>query len=267
MQSIANWLTRAVFVLLLAGCAGIGTAPSSEVRQALTPTGKLRVGLNLGSPAYAVKDPASNEFKGVGYDLGNKLAERMGVAFEPVFYPTIAALIASAKSGDWDVTFIGVTPDRARNLDFTAPYLALEFGYLILGTSSISALGDVDRPGVRVTVQETSTADVFFSGALKNAVLVRGSGLAGALELLKSGKADAFAGSKANLAALSAGLPGSRVVDGSPGGELQAMALPKGKTGGMAYVQKFLADAKAQGLVKQAVDRAGLRNAAVTPAE
>ena len=58
--------------------------PTPEARQALAPTGKLRVGLQLGSPHNVIADPVTGEMKGVGYDLGKELARRIGVPFEPV---------------------------------------------------------------------------------------------------------------------------------------------------------------------------------------
>ena len=36
--------------------------------------GKLRVGLQLGSPHNVIRDSASGEMKGVGFDLGKELA-------------------------------------------------------------------------------------------------------------------------------------------------------------------------------------------------
>ena len=45
-----HWVMTATLGLLLTGCAGINTAPTPEVRQALAPTGKLRVALQLGNP-------------------------------------------------------------------------------------------------------------------------------------------------------------------------------------------------------------------------
>src|SRR5438552_13758557 len=149
-----HWLTTAILGLLLTGCAGIGTAPTPEARQALAPTGKLRVGLQLGSPHNVIRDSVSGEMKGVGFDLGKELARRMGVPFEPVLYPSVGALLDGGKSGAWDVAFVGFSPERAKEWDFTALHLEIEFGYLIPGGSSISTTADVDRPGVRVAVQE-----------------------------------------------------------------------------------------------------------------
>jgi polar amino acid transport system substrate-binding protein len=158
-----HWLMTAKFGLLLMGCAGIGTAPTPEAGQALAPTGKLRVGLQLGSPHNVIRDSVSGEMKGVEFDLGKELARRMGVPFEPVLYPSVGALLESGKSGAWDAAFVGFSPARAKEWDFTALHLEVEFGYLIPGGSSISTMADVDRPGVRVAVQEKSQPDIFVS--------------------------------------------------------------------------------------------------------
>jgi polar amino acid transport system substrate-binding protein len=203
--------------------------------------------------------------KGVGFDLGKELARRMGVPFEPVLYPSIGALVESGKSGAWDVASFGVNPARAKEWNFIAPHIEIEFGYLIPGGSSISTMVDVDRPGIRVAVQEKSLPDISLSRALKNAVVVRGSGVAGALEILKSGRADAFADNKAILFASADQLPGFRVLDGRFATEPVAMAIPKGRDLGMAYARKFVEDAKSEGLVKAALERAGIRGAVVAP--
>ena len=92
--------------------------------------------------------------KGVGFDLGQALARRMGVPFELVLSPSVGALLDGAKSGAWDVTFMAVNPAREKDVDFTAPHLEVEFGYLIPGDSSLATLADVDRHGSRVAVVE-----------------------------------------------------------------------------------------------------------------
>src|SRR5262249_44684604 len=142
-------------------------------KQALAPTGKLRVGLLLGDSTQVIRDPASGEMKGVGFDLGKELARRIGVPFEPVMYPSIGALLDNGKSGGWDVAFIGFTPERAKEWDFAGQHLEVEFGYLIPNGSSISTMADVDRSGIRVAVQERSGPDAFLSRTLKAAAVVR----------------------------------------------------------------------------------------------
>jgi polar amino acid transport system substrate-binding protein len=44
-----------------------------------------------------------------------------------------------------------------------------------------------------------------------------------------------------------------------------ALVVPKGQAGRLAYVSGFIEDAKASGLVQQAIERAGLRGVQVAP--
>jgi polar amino acid transport system substrate-binding protein len=260
-----HWLVMAIFGLVLTGCASMHTPPTPEVRQALAPTGKLRVALQLANPLNVIRDSASGDMTGVAFDLGKELARRMGVPFEPVLYPSVGALLDAGKSGAWDVAFVGFSPARAKEWDFTALHLEVEFGYLIPGGSSISTMADVDRPGIRVAVQEKSGPDVFFSKTLKNAVMIRASSNPSALEAVKSGRADIMGSIKPILFEMSNQLPGSRVLDGRPGIDPHAMAMPKGRDLGVAYARKFVEDAKSEGLVKAAIERVGMRGAVVAP--
>lgn len=262
-MSIIRHVVGYVFVMLLAGCASMQNAPTADERQALAPKGTLRVALWLGSPAHVVKDPKSGEMKGVGYDLGREVASRAGLSFEPVMYPAIGPLLDGAKSNAWDIAFVGVNPDRGRFLDFSDKYIEIEFGYLVPADSRISTIADVDKSGVRIAVPDRGAADVFLTGALKSATIIRAGGLTGSLDLVKSGKADVFAANKSNLFEISSQLPGSRVLDGRPGSEEQAIAMPKGRDLGINYVRRFVEEAKASGLVAATMERAGLRGAVV----
>ena len=144
-----TWLT-AVVVGFLAGCASNASTPSQGERQALAPTGKLRVALYTGAPASIVQGATLDQSKGVGFDLGKELARRIGVPFEPVVYPSPGAIMVGLKSGEWDLTFFGPTPERDSVLDFTEPLLVIEHGYLVPAGSPISTIDAVDRPGIRI---------------------------------------------------------------------------------------------------------------------
>ena len=260
-----HWLMTAILGLLLSGCAGINTAPTPEARQALAPTGKLRVAFFL-APLYAIKDPATGELKGVAVDLGTELARRVGVPFDPVAYSSPAALIAGAKSGELDVALTGIDSARAAVLDFSAPYVEIEQGYLVRAGITMATVSDADRTGIRVGVVEKSAGDTLLSRTLKNATLIRANNIAELSTLLESGKADVIATGKTGLFAAAGKLPGSRVLDGSILVEPIAMGVPKGRDStAAAYVGKFVEEAKAEGLVKSAIERAGLRGVVVAP--
>ena len=252
-------LSAVVLALLLTGCAGIRTAPSPEVRQALAPTGKLRVGVYPGSPTSMLRDPKSGETRGVSVDLGKELAKRLGVPYEQVEYRRIAEVIEGIKSGAADFTISNTTPARAKDVDFTQPLLSIELGYLVPPGSALSTVADIDRAGSRVGVTQGSTSQSTLPGQLKNAAVIPAPTLKAAVEMLSQGKLEAFATNKAILFEMAESLPGSRVLDGRWGVEHLAIAIPKGRDQGMSYMRKFVEDANSQGLVTRAAERAGLR--------
>ncbi len=95
--------------------------------------------------------------------------------------------------------------------------------------------------------------------------MVRTPTLKSAIAMLASGQLEAFATNKAILFEMSDDLPGARVLDGHWGLEHFAIALPKGRAQAAPWLQRFVADMKAQARVTQAVQRVGLRGT-VAPA-
>lgn len=254
----------ALLCVLVIGLATAATKSIADEKTALAPTEKLRVGLYLGNPLSAVRDSSTQELKGLGFELGQHLARRLQVPFEPVVYPSVGALLEAAKAKEWDIAFFQVSPARAKDFDFTHPLVEIELGYLVSADSRLRSAAEADKSGVRIAVQEKSQSDAILSRLLKSATIVRVGGLAAALEALKSGNADAIATVKPSLFELSNQFAGSRVLEGSFAQEYIAMALPKGCDAGVPYVQKFVEEAKAGGLVKGAIERAGARGVIIT---
>jgi polar amino acid transport system substrate-binding protein len=76
-------------------------------------------------------------------------------------------------------------------------------------------------------------------------------------------KADAFATNKATLFELADTFSGTKVLPDRWGEERHAIAFPQGREQGAPFIEAFTKDAIAQGLVKSAMERAGLRGAFV----
>jgi len=228
----------------------------------LAPSGKLRVGVYAGSPTSMIRDPASGEAKGVSYDLGKELAARLGVSFEAVEYPRVAAVVDALKNGEADFTVTNATPARMKEVDFTPPILALELGYLVPAGSSLTDIGQIDRSGIRIGVTQGSTSQAALARTLKNATLVPAPTVKAAVEMLAQGKLDLYATNKAILSEMADQLPGSRILEGRWGLEHMGIAYPKGREPGKAYLDAFAADAVSSGLARRAAERAGLRGTA-----
>jgi polar amino acid transport system substrate-binding protein len=240
--------------LSLTACAGIETAPTQDERQALAPTGKLRAAILANSPTHAA-----------AMDLGRELARRIGVPFEAVTYRGDRALVESVNSGQWDIIFTSVNPERAKDLDLSAPYAEVETGYLVAAGSSISTMSDVDRPGARIALQAQGAADRLLTPVIKSATLIHVPTFADALEMLRSGRADVVPANKTNLYQASDELPGSRILEGRIGVSALGIGVPKGPGPGAAYVRKFVEEAKSEGFVKAAVERTGVRGLVAAP--
>jgi len=243
------------------------TAPtvSDNARTRLAPSGKLRLGL-IGNPVLVTRE-ASGELRGLAVDVGRAFAKELGVGFEPILYPTVAKLLEEGKSGGWDVTFLTPDPARAADTDFVAPLVDVEVTYLVSSNSPVQSVSGADQPGVRISVIQRSAPDLFLSRSLKHAEVVRApGGPTAAFELLASGKAHAFAENRHMLLNLSEKLPGSRVLEGRIFVQQIALAVPKGRSSGLQFGQALTQRAKDQGIVQQAISRAGLRGVTVAPA-
>jgi polar amino acid transport system substrate-binding protein len=248
---------------IVAAGAGAAGAADPDVQKVLAPTGKLRVGLYPGTPTSILPD-ATNP-RGVGYDLGKEFARRLGVPYEPVVFSKNAEVLEAVKTAQVDMVFTNASAERAREMDFGPPYLEIELGYIAPQKSPVSTLADIDRPGVRIGVTKGSSSDGVLSRDLKSAEIVRAVTVGAAVDMIAAGQLDAFATNKATLFEMQEKLPGSRVLDGHWGLERHAIAIPKGRDQGRAFVEKFTNEAKTEGLIEAAVARAGLRGA-VAPA-
>jgi polar amino acid transport system substrate-binding protein len=256
------YLSTAIFALLIAACAGTQSTPTQEVRQALAPTGKLRVGVYPGSPFSMVRDPASGETKGVTVEVGRELAKRLGVPYEQVEFGRIGEVLEAVKAGKVDVTLANATPARAKDFDWSPPLLVLELGYLVSPGSPVTTITDVDRPGIRVGVTQGGTSNATLAREYKNAQVVPAGTMKIAIEMLSQRKIDAYATNKANLYEMSDALPGSRVLDGLWGFEHLSLAIPNGRGQAAEFVRRFAEEIKSVGLVTRAAARAGMRGIA-----
>jgi polar amino acid transport system substrate-binding protein len=262
MKATLGWFPSVAAVLLVAACATPTTLPTNEERAALAPTGKLRLAL-LATNATNPKNPATGEIGGPAVDVGKELASRLGVPFEIVGYRTVSEFVGSAGKGEWDITSIGINPEREKLFNFTAPYMQIESGYLVRGMG-IRTIAEVDRPGVRISVLERGDSDVLLTKMLRHATLVRTKTVPDALEALKSGRADVHSNIKTFLIPSLKGVPDGRILDGYWQIQPIAYAVQKGNPGA-DYVRRVVGELKAKGFTKEAVERAGIPGLMVAP--
>jgi ABC-type amino acid transport substrate-binding protein len=120
-------------------------------------TGVLRVGTSLDNPPFSMYD---DQKRPIGLDIAliTELARRMGLQVEinDITFDNLMADLQSKKS-DVAIAAIGITPERARLVDFTNVYYVGQDGVLVAPTSNISAIRSLaDLTSLRVGVQRGS---------------------------------------------------------------------------------------------------------------
>ena len=255
-------LVSGVFALA-AGCAAVTPEATPAVDplvvKTLAPTGSLRVGVYLGSPTSLVRDPQTGEKAGVAFELGQALGRQLGVPVEIKEFTRLADVLDALKGGAVDFTFTNATAVRARDMDFSAPLLRIELGYLVPPTSALKDIADVDKPGIRVGVAQGSSSQGVLGRLFKSATVVLAPSVTQAQVMFRAGQLDAFATNKGILNEMADALPGYRILEGRWGLETMAIAIPQQRGVAMPYVREFAEDARRSGLLAGIVKRAGLR--------
>jgi polar amino acid transport system substrate-binding protein len=256
-----------LFFATPAGSASPSDGPTPAVLEELAPTGKLRVGVAAAparSALFVVKE-AHGEPSGVTVDLARELAHKLGVPVEFFVASNTGELVDATASGAIDVAFMPVDDERRKKLDFGPAYFVIESTYLVRPDSGIANLADVDRAGIRI-VGIANTATIRAAGRwLKNTTIMAAPSVDEAMDMLRTGAADAFALTHDSLPPLAALLPGSRILDGAFLQAGVAVAVPKNRPNALAYASAFMEDAKRSGMVQRAFENAGLKGLAVAP--
>lgn len=229
----------------------------------LAPSGKLRIGLNYSNFLIVSGDDPDGEPRGIAPELGRELARRSGLPFEFVKFDAAGKLFDAVKAAQCDVGFLGAEPQRAAEVEFSPAYLELPVTFLVPSGSSIKAIGDIDREGVRVSVSDRSAYDLFLTRTLKKAKIVRTPGIPASYDTFVREKLEALAGLKPRLVEEQARLPGSRILEGEVTSVQQAVGAPKGREAAAKYLREFVAEVKRSGLVARAIEKYNVRGVRV----
>jgi polar amino acid transport system substrate-binding protein len=251
---------ESLFLVLLAVSPVAAQTPGAA--RDVAPTGTLRVTFLGSNPTQGKVDPKTGAISGPVRELSGELARRLGVPVVITPSAGVPAILESLKTNTADIGFVAVDPTRATDVDFSQPYLLGWSSYLVPVASTLHSVKDVDRSGIRVAANAGDSPDLFLARTLKNATLTHLKNMDEVLAALLSGDIAAYATNRQRLLGILAADPRFRILDDNFFAVEQAIAVPKGNSAALAEVNRFLDDAKASGLVRAAIDHAGLTGAA-----
>ena len=215
----------------------------------------LQVGINLGNILLVTGKAENGDPEGIAPDMGQALAERLGVEVQYQTFATPGEVTDAAQRNEIDVGLIANEPKRAIVIDFCDPYVEIEATYLVPAGSSLQTVEDVDAPGVGIAVSERAAYDLYLSRTLQHATLHRARGLSGALKLFVDEELDALAGLVPALKENAKSVPGSRVIPGRYTSVQQAIGTLHGRPALNIEVQAFLEEKKANGFVADLINK------------
>jgi polar amino acid transport system substrate-binding protein len=167
-------MKRAIlFFLAMGGALAAGPQIATSQRPAdariadLVKTAKLRAGIGVVAPHWAIKDSRTGELRGVAVEIARALASRMGVELAVIQYPSPPSVLEGLKTEAWDVGFLAIDPSRTVVLDFSPPYLQIDANYLVREGSSIRVSTDADQPDMRIAVTRRSVEQIVLKHSLK----------------------------------------------------------------------------------------------------
>src|SRR5262245_24428489 len=222
--------------------------------------GRVRIG---SFPPLYGKDPANGEIRGWAADLARALATRIGVEVLLPEFATPLEVLEGLRAGACDLAFMGYDPSRAADAGFSHPIVQFDFTYLVPEGSAIRCVADADRPGLRIAVVRGHASTLALTRTVKQAELVVAEAPDAAFAMLCNGRLDAMAAPRPVLLEYSTKLHGSRVLEDRYGAHSVRMAVPKNHGRRLAYVNGFIEEAKASGLVERAIAHAGWRGVQV----
>ncbi len=240
--------TAAALVLGLSAVLSMSIPSASAQTVAdLKKKGEITVGLLVDFPPYGTVD-GKNQPDGYDADVARLLAKDLGVKLKlvPVTGPNRIPFLLTNKV-DMLVASLAITPERAKQVQFSQPYSAA--GIVLFGSKKANIKTAADMKGLRIGVARASTQDVAVTGiAPKDTEIRRFDDDASAMQALMSGQVDAIGCSTTVAAQIAKRAPANtfetkfQLLQ-----QVMAVALRPGQPELLKTVNDFVARNKANG--------------------
>jgi glutamate transport system substrate-binding protein len=153
--------------------------------------GSVTIGVKFDVPPFGFENPQTGEVEGFDVDLGNYIADRLGV--EPEFIEAISDnRIPFLQDGTVDLILstMTITTDRDAEIDFSRPYYVAQGRILVPEGSDIAGIDDLGQ-GTSVCTAIGSTYEATLSEQAPDARLDLVDAYSECFENLQNGSVDA----------------------------------------------------------------------------
>lgn len=233
----------------------------TSVAADLAPSGVLRASINLGNPVLAQGSPEAPG--GVTVDIARELARRLELPLELLCFDAARKSFEALTTGRADICFLAIEPARAAEVAFTAPYVVIEGVFAVPQDSKLTAVADVDAPGVRIGVKQGSAYDLYLTRTLQHATIVRGTD---GVDVFRAEGLEVAAGIRQPITQYVDAHHDLRLIDERFMQIQQAVGTVKTKQPAtVAYLHALVEDLKSSGSITTSLANAGQSTALVAP--
>jgi ABC-type amino acid transport substrate-binding protein len=174
------------------GSADTAASTAAPADLGLLEPGKLQVASDIPYAPFEFTEPGSTEAIGFDVDLVNAIAATPGIGITDVEFikQPFDTIILSVAQGRFDMSAssFSITPERAKEIDFSDPYFTANQSILVQTGSDIATLDDLK--GKRIGAQRGTTgADL--AATVQGAEISRYELIDDAFNALAAGRVDA----------------------------------------------------------------------------
>ena len=226
---LAAAIQKSCLAASLALCLGRGSPAAARPWPEIVRSGQLRVAVKDNLRPLGFRDP-EGKLQGFEIELARELGSRLLGSREAVELVPVANVerLQAVAAGEVDLAIaqIGITPDRARQVEFTSAYY--QDGPSLVVARSQNWTSWSELRGARVAVLRGSNAIAYLNRYLSGVELVPVDSYREGAELLLKGSVQAWAADRSVLAGWLAEHPQFQFL-GSPLGAVGlGIAMPKG---------------------------------------
>ena len=208
-------LRRVLAAAILAGLAATASAQTlPPLPAAIRDAGQLRAGVRCDQPPYGFRD-ANGNYAGVETEMARQIAAWAFGSADKIELQCVTAENRipqlNAKRVDLLLATLGITPERARVIDFSRPYRWGASGLLVKKDSPIQKLDDVKTRSVAM-LRGTTQAQ-WFDANMPDLNSIKLNSASDALQALQQGRAEAYSHDTSTLVVIAARDPALRLVD------------------------------------------------------
>lgn len=242
-----------------ASASSAASSSAAAGQYALLNAGKLTFATSPDYPPF--ENLENGEYVGLDIEIAKAVAAELGLTaeFKTLQFDGITPAIAAGGQADAGISGMTITPERLKEVDFSASYYIDDQAIAVMGESAITeetADAELNKEGVIIAVQSGTTGESYVLENYPNATAQPYGNSTDAFAAMQAGQANAVCTNKAVVDKMLAdAYKDAKVIKAIATGEEYGIAVSKDNPALTAAINDALAKMKADGTLDKLVEQ------------